>query len=337
MNELISVIVPVYNSEQYLDRCIKSIINQTYKNLEILLVDDGSTDNSGAICDTFAKNDGRIKVIRKANGGVSSARNIALDIADGEFFVFVDADDYIEENYILNLYENMSEDIDLVISKAEAYNPDGSLDQYWPHKLDESIVLDTDDMRNMHWRYLHFWVWGVLYRARLVESLRFNTDYYVCEDSLFFFSVFKKSRRVKYIKEKLYCYVLYPQSACHGSFSDKKFTEFYAWQDICRLFEGTAFYKKILSNYVLRCFRIYISMLKAGLYNDTRGRQLVKEIRKNLKYSMSLEGYPNQYKRNFVLYSVTPLCFHRHILKIQLFYENSKSKIVRVVKKWIKR
>ncbi|MDE5965118.1 MAG: glycosyltransferase, partial [Eubacterium sp.] len=266
MNELISVIVPVYNSEQYLDRCIKSIINQTYKNLEILLVDDSSTDNSGAICDAFEEKDCRIKVIHKANEGVSSSRNMALDIANGEFFVFVDSDDYIEENYILNLYENMSEDIDLVISKAEAYNPDGSLDQYWPHKLDESIVLDTDDMRNMHWRYLHFWVWGVLYRAKLVDSLRFNTDYYVCEDSLFFFSVFKKCKRVKYIKEKLYCYVLYPQSACHGRFDDKKFTEFYAWQDICRLFEDTAFYEKFLSNYVLRCFRIYISMLEAGLY-----------------------------------------------------------------------
>ena len=100
MNELISVIVPVYNSEQYLDRCIKSIINQTYKNLEILLVDDSSTDNSGAICDAFEEKDCRIKVIHKANEGVSSSRNMALDIANGEFFVFVDSDDYIEEKYI---------------------------------------------------------------------------------------------------------------------------------------------------------------------------------------------------------------------------------------------
>lgn len=333
MNELISVIVPVYNSEQYLDRCIKSIINQTYKNIEIILVDDGSSDSSGEICDEFAKDDCRIKVIHKTNEGVSAARNTALDIAGGDFFVFVDSDDYIEDNYILNLYENMSEDIDLVVSKAEAYNPDGSLDKYWPHKLDESIVLDTDDMRNMHWRYLHFWVWGVLYRKSIAGSLRFSTDYCVCEDSLFFFSVFKKCKRVKYIKEKLYCYVLYPQSACHGSFNDKKFTEFYAWQDICRLFEGTAFYEKFLSNYVLRCFRIYISMLQAGLYSDQRCRQLVQEIRKNLKYSMSLEGYPNQYKRDFILYSITPFCLHRHILKIQALYKNVKSKIAKAVKK----
>ncbi|MCM1115402.1 MAG: glycosyltransferase [Clostridium sp.] len=333
MNELISVIVPVYNAEQYLDRCIQSIINQTYKNLEIILINDGSADKSGAICDAFAKKDCRIKVIHKANEGVSATRNRGLDIASGEFIVFVDCDDYIEENYILNLYENMSDDIDLVVSKAEAYNPDGSLDKYWPHKLDASIVLDTDDMKNMHWRYLHFWTWGVLYRARFVGTIRYNTDYCVCEDSLFFFSVFKKCKRVKYIKEKLYCYVLYPQSACHGSFDDKKFTEFYAWQDICKLFEGTVFYEKILSHYVLRCFRIYISMLEAGLYKDARCKMLVKEIRKNLKYSMSLEGYPNQYKRDFVLYSIMPFCLHRLILKTQLFYKKVRSKIAGIIKK----
>ena len=94
--EKISVIIPVYNVEKYLKRCLDSVINQTYKNLEIILVDDGSTDNSGKICDEYAKNDKRIIVIHKENGGVSVARNIGLDICTGDYVNFIDSDDWID-------------------------------------------------------------------------------------------------------------------------------------------------------------------------------------------------------------------------------------------------
>lgn len=94
--ETISVIVPVYNAEKYLDRCVESIVAQTYKNLEIILVDDGSTDNSPAICDAWAKKDSRIRVIHKKNGGVSSARNAGLDACTGDYIGFADADDWME-------------------------------------------------------------------------------------------------------------------------------------------------------------------------------------------------------------------------------------------------
>ena len=99
----VSVIVPVYNVENYLEECVNSILNQTYENLEIILVDDGSTDNCPQICDDWAKKDKRIKVIHKANGGVSSARNVGLDNATGEYIGFVDSDDYID----ITMYEKM--------------------------------------------------------------------------------------------------------------------------------------------------------------------------------------------------------------------------------------
>ena len=98
MDEKISVIVPVYNVEQYLERCVDSIINQTYKNLEIILVNDGSTDNSGQLCDELAKKDGRIRVIHKKNGGLSDARNVGVDEAKAELIGFIDSDDYIDED-----------------------------------------------------------------------------------------------------------------------------------------------------------------------------------------------------------------------------------------------
>ena len=100
MNPKLSIIVPVYNVEQYLDKCIKSILNQTFKDFELILVDDGSIDNSGEICDEYAKKDSRVKVIHKKNGGLAAARNTGLIIARGDYVGFVDSDDWIEPRYV---------------------------------------------------------------------------------------------------------------------------------------------------------------------------------------------------------------------------------------------
>ena len=105
MNELISIIVPIYNVEKYLDRCIKSIINQSYNNLEIILVDDGSPDRCGEMCDEWAKIDKRIIVVHKENGGLSDARNAGIDIAKGNYLSFIDSDDYVHKDFIKVLYE----------------------------------------------------------------------------------------------------------------------------------------------------------------------------------------------------------------------------------------
>lgn len=104
-NELLSIIVPVYNAEEFLDRCIESILSQTYKSLDIIVVDDGSSDDSGKICDEYAEKDMRVRVIHKQNGGVSSARNIGIEAARGEYICFVDSDDYLERDYLEVLLE----------------------------------------------------------------------------------------------------------------------------------------------------------------------------------------------------------------------------------------
>ena len=103
-NKLISIIIPVYNCEKYLGRCIESILNQTYKNIEVILVDDGSPDNCGLMCDEYKKQDHRVKVIHKENGGLSSARNAGLDVASGEYIAFVDSDDYIATTMLEKMY-----------------------------------------------------------------------------------------------------------------------------------------------------------------------------------------------------------------------------------------
>ena len=103
-NELISIVIPIYNVEKYIEKCLDSVIKQTYKNIEIILVDDGSPDNCGKICDSYANNDKRIQVIHKENGGLSDARNVGIERANGKYITFVDSDDYIELDYIEYLY-----------------------------------------------------------------------------------------------------------------------------------------------------------------------------------------------------------------------------------------
>lgn len=124
-NELISIVVPVYNVEKYLEKCVKSILNQTYKNLEIILVDDGSTDNSGNMCDELAKLDDRIKVYHKENGGLSDARNYGVERATGAYIGFVDSDDYIEKEMYEKLYE--------AIKKENADVAECNLKIVYPH------------------------------------------------------------------------------------------------------------------------------------------------------------------------------------------------------------
>ena len=106
-NEIISIIVPCYNVEKYIERCVTSLVNQTYTNIEIILVDDGSTDSTGELCDNYEKADNRIKVIHKKNGGLSDARNAGMKVAIGNYFFFVDSDDFISTDTIKFLYENL--------------------------------------------------------------------------------------------------------------------------------------------------------------------------------------------------------------------------------------
>ena len=128
MKELISVIVPIYNVEEVLPRCIDSIIGQTYKNLEIILIDDGSPDNSGKICDEYAKQDSRIKVLHQENSGVSSARNKGMSIMKGKYFSFVDSDDIIDSKYFEILYTTIKkENFDICISRTNSFDNNQSL------------------------------------------------------------------------------------------------------------------------------------------------------------------------------------------------------------------
>ena len=172
-SNLISVIVPVYNVEKYLDQCVESIVNQTYKNLEIILVDDGSPDNCPAICDEWAKKDERIVVIHKDNGGLSSARNAGLDIAHGEYIGFVDSDDYIDSDMYEQLLNAIIDDADLSCCGRRIVDEDGGvIGTAYVHE--RKIYYDKDIVKALFYGIdFDEAMWDKLYKKSFFNDLRF--------------------------------------------------------------------------------------------------------------------------------------------------------------------
>ncbi|WP_338587251.1 glycosyltransferase [Clostridium baratii] len=227
MNELISIIVPVYNVEKYLDKCIISIINQTYKNLEIILVDDGSKDKSGKKCDEWAAKDHRIRVIHKKNGGLSDARNIGIDNCKGKYISFIDSDDFIATEYIEILYKNIKEmKCDISICNPYYYYEDKINKIVERYKIKEDKIVDnslnmTIDL--MYQKHFDTSAWGKLYETRLFKQ---NKIYYpkgkLYEDIVTTYKVFMKSKKIIFINKNLYYYRQRSNSIMSSKFNPRE-------------------------------------------------------------------------------------------------------------------
>lgn len=217
MEGLVSVIVPVYRVEKYLEKCINSIIDQTYKNIEIILIDDGSDDKCPDICDKYKKNDKRINVIHKLNGGVSSARNIGLENARGEYIIFVDSDDYVEKNMIEVLYKNMIEtNADISIGNFRYIYDDKIVDNYFPKY--SNIVCDDSKYEYLYDEYYNIVSiipWGKMYKKSIFKNIKYPLGM-VEEDEAVIFDLFKKAKKISFIDEKIYNYVQREDSIMHN-------------------------------------------------------------------------------------------------------------------------
>lgn len=221
MNKLVSIVVPVYNVEKYLNRCLDSISLQTYKNIEIILVDDGTQDNSGAICDTWSDKDPRVTVIHQKNGGLSNARNSGIAKANGEYLVFVDSDDIVAHNMVERL-----------VILLEGEHADIAICGVY-HIFDESrISFDTEeasvkvfDRRSAIkelWYQKSFLpsAWGKIYKRQLFDTSRF-TEGILFEDIDLMHELFWKSRKIVYAELPLYGYVHRENSITTAKFSKK--------------------------------------------------------------------------------------------------------------------
>ena len=213
MTEKITVIVPVYNVEHYLDKCLDSVIKQTYKNIEIIVVNDGSTDNSGEICQEYAQKDNRIVYIEKENGGLSDARNAGLDQMTGSYVTFVDSDDWIEQDYVETLYQKITEyQADIAIGNYYSFDEERSVflfhilgDSYY-EKAHDNVSIFENLYENQEMRsFALISAWGKLYKARLFEQLRFDIGK-LGEDGYLNQKVYLLSEKVIYINQGLYAY-----------------------------------------------------------------------------------------------------------------------------------
>ena len=220
MGEKISVIVPVYNVEQYLERCVDSIINQTYTNLEIILVNDGSTDNSGKLCDELAKKDERIRVIHKENGGLSDARNRGIDEAESDLVGFIDSDDYIDSDMYEVLLKNLNNtDADLsMCALYDVYNntPEAQVTnkETWELSSEQAIKMV------MEAKILSVTAVNKLYRKSLFTDLKFEVGK-IAEDAFIMIKLLDKCEKIVATNEKKYYYVHRENSITTQKFSTK--------------------------------------------------------------------------------------------------------------------
>lgn len=328
MNELISVIVPIYNSEQYLCRCIDSILNQSYNNIELILIDDGSTDRSGLICDEYLKKDNRIKVLHKKNGGLSDARNKGIEIAKGQYIGFVDNDDYIEIDFYETLYKLAKSNNAMVAMLS--YNVIKNNKLKARNESNNSYILEREEAikQLLFDENVQNYVWNKLYANEVINDIRFpvGVNY---EDINFMYDVFKKMNRIVCLDSPKYNYYFRENSLVNTNSHTMFIDEFNAV--ILR-------FNKVLEDYptlekynayslVLWMTRIFSYMVKAEDYNDNFFRQ---------KYNLLAQVY-TKYKEYIISKLELEKCIilflilwdidrARDVLKVLLETERSERK-----------
>ncbi len=292
-NKKISVIIPTYNVESYIEKCVDSVLNQSYKNFEILVVDDGSTDNSGDIADSISKKDDRIKVIHKENGGVSSARNIGIDNADGEYIVFIDADDYIADDFL-----------EYMINMATATGADFCLSKNCYTKKDESQtenesvkVLSPEDATSLLLSpVVIVGCWNKIFKKSLLteNNLKFSEDLFYGEGLRFITMASQLSNCVAVGDRKVYYYRRNNDISATSKFDIEKL---YNGENAIKIIENDL---KIKSKKIDTMLRLHLSVFCLGA--------LVRVKTNNLK-----KVYLNDYKRwkSFVRRSSFKLLFKK--------------------------
>lgn len=279
----ISIIVPVYNVEQYLKKCIDSILIQTFKNIEVILVNDGSTDNCGEICDEYLSKDPRVRVIHQKNEGLSEARNAGINIAKGEYIGFIDSDDWIEPTMYEILYslsikynadistclikhhgKNQKSNIEKSVNQVQVFNSQEAIERLYNNSLSGFIACNK------------------LYKRNLFEDIKYPKGR-VYEDAAVMYRLFDQASKIVFINEQLYNYNHRDQSITRSGFSEKRF------DIVLNYFETYSFMEK---NYPFMCEKInfiYFSSLRGMLVDiiceksASRNTENIKKISRNIR------------------------------------------------------
>ena len=297
---LISIIVPVYNAERFLRRCIESIVNQTYTKLEILLIDDGSNDSSGKLCDEWAEKDHRIKVIHSENGGASCARNIGLSRASGELIGFVDSDDYISADmyeYLYALLKSYDADIAACAFTRNSYE--------LSRKKKENITCcEKKDIMKVFFRIdgqpSNYSIWNKLYRRSVVENIRFREGI-ITEDVAFSYEALKKANLVVLSNLEKYVYYKNSKGVTQSRLCKKDLGLFQIWDEIVS--EETEYKDMAILNRKRATFTLYVKNILYG-HDNTISDAIIKEWGNEIR-----NNYTDLMQGKFLNMSRKAICF----------------------------
>lgn len=316
MQPLISIIVPVYNVEEYLNRCIESIICQTYNNLEIILVDDGSPDNCPAMCDKWTEKDKRIKVIHKENDGVGMARNSAIDIASGEYIMFVDSDDYIALDAVEALYERLiSDKSDFAIGKHIDVYDDGIENGGFCSWMQDAVMDKKEVLSHFDVvKYFPIISCSKLFKKSIFDDIRYPK--LSCGEDMWLFSdILDKCNKISVVNKDVYFYYQRDNSAVHSKNEKAKLDTVVATIKLMMYFiENDAWYsakcwfiRGINETALLLKPKDGIKLFKANL-DDEQSKRLFKSIgfKANLKWKLLFLPYSFRIIKGF-----KNICFWR--------------------------
>lgn len=316
----ITIIVPVYNVEKYIEKCIDSILAQSFVNFELILIDDGSTDSSNKICDEYLKKDSRVIVVHKENGGLSSARNVGLAMAKGEYIAFVDSDDYIEKDMYKILIENIEKtNSDISICSIYLQYDNKTIIQ---GKSDNSLEILTREQALFETcigkKFKEFAV-NKLYKRELFKTIRFPEGR-IFEDAYVFYKLVDKSNRISLINTPLYYYLQREDSISKGEFKEKKLDLIDANKEILNFIKKE--YPKLTESanykYINSIFTIINEIIISNSFNDKRNiiDNLIKELRMAFK-----DGNKYIENKNKVFFKIINLNFNLYRSMFLFYYK----------------
>lgn len=259
---IVSIIVPVYNVEKYLPACIDSILAQTFRDFDLILVDDGSPDSSQAILEQYAQKDSRVRAFRKENGGVSSARNFGLERAEGEYIGFVDADDSVAPVYLEWLYEALDACSAPIAMCAYRYVQEGRKPETRPQPERPAPELVTAESYSWMCPSSGGHCWRMLTRKEILQEIRFDPELWYGEDALFFMQEFLKAGKLAFLPCALYDYTVREGSAVKQPSNARIYTAYLAWTKVWRLVQEYPDPMRATTEerYLMSCAEVYYRM-----------------------------------------------------------------------------
>lgn len=325
MGELISVIIPCYNVEKYLDRCMQSVLNQTYRDLEIILVDDGSTDGTGKMCDRYALTDARVKVIHKKNDGAASARNFALKEMTGEYVGFVDSDDWIEPDFYSYLY-NLIVRYRADIAQCAYVLTDGSKK---PVRVGEEIqVIDQNQLMDIFFRtkgeISGYGLWNRLYKQEILKGIVFPNGY-INEDLYYLYFCFLNTGLAVVSNQRKYHYFINENGITRGALKKQDLSLYYVWDQVIKDTKknNKQYYEKAVLNRKRAIFTLLSKYVVYGvqdrdIFSKRWVRVQTRELRKAYGRLMRSESLDVKRKLMLSFLCVSPrmaCCIYRNLEK----------------------